>query len=113
MSESQRVRVFSNGDAYLNWLHNNCNRCVKRPDCPLEEALSSACVLDGTISPTIARRLGVPADGSERWWCNERQTEAAVPTPAAHEVRKAGASMLPGMDQVPEWPADRKPSWTA
>jgi hypothetical protein len=108
MSETDRVRVFSNGEAYRTWLHNNCRLCVKRPDCPLEEALASACVLDGTIRSDIAARLGVPADGSEQWWCKERQTETSKLLPPARGMQGGGASMLPGFDDVAAKPADTR-----
>jgi hypothetical protein len=114
----ERIRVFSNGDAYRTWRHNNCSTCAKAPDCPLEYALVSACVLDGTIAPDIARRLGVPADGSERWWCREHQAEPAPDQqqqsdePAWPPARIEGEPIaLPGFD-VPERPAERGP-WTA
>ncbi len=116
MSEqSKGIRLFSNGEEYLTWRHNNCSKCVKEPDCPLEYAISSACVLDGTISPAIAGRLGVPDDGRERWWCRERLTADQQPSvpPAQHEVKAAGAAMLPGLEDVPARPERGRPSWTA
>lgn len=43
---------------------------------------------------------------------DERAGETAPP--AQHEVKQAGTPLLPGLDQVPEKPADdRRPSWTA
>lgn len=109
MSDTKHIRPFGNGEAYRTWLYNNCSPCVKADGCPLEYALSSACVLDGTITPAIADRLGVPADGSERWWCRERQTVASGPPPAAHEVAAAGGAQLPGFEDVAERPAERYP----
>lgn len=81
MSDATRITLFTNIDEYLTWQHNNCDRCVKQPACPLEEAIASACVLDGTIADDVATRLGVPSDGRERWWCNE--IERATPAPAS------------------------------
>lgn len=106
MADEQRVRIFSNGDAYRGWLYNNCDRCVKRPTCFLEESIASACILDGTISLDVAARLGMPKDGSEQWWCKERQTSLDVTPPAAHEMVKAGADLRPGFE-------DRQPVPTA
>lgn len=34
------------------------------------------------------------------------QLEVAWPPPAAHEVAKTGSPLLPGMEDVPERPAD-------
>lgn len=36
-----------------------------------------------------------------------------VPPPAVEEVRKAGASQLPGFESVPERPAEQRKAWTA
>lgn len=102
MSEQMRVHVFSNGDAYRTWLHNNCARCVKVSDCSLEYALASACVLDGTISPDVAARLGVPADGNERWWCNERQVEGAAPPPSVAVTDTGQLPLFEGVAAKPE-----------
>jgi len=94
---ADRIRIFSNGDQYRTWQHNNCDRCVKRPTCPLEEAIASACVRDGTIAQDIATRLGMPDDDRGRWWCKELQTWGTPePKPAAREMADAGAAELPG-----------------
>ena len=72
---SERVRAFGNGEAYRQWTYNNCRLCLSAPSCDLEEALASACVLDGTVSAEVAARLGKPANGSDRWWCDEQRLE--------------------------------------
>ena len=79
MLDTERVHLFSNGENYRIWKWNNCKRCVKLPRCPLEYAIASANMLDGTITPDIAERLGVPPDGSEKWWCREFD-DGAQPT---------------------------------
>lgn len=95
---SERVRLFSNGEEYRTWNHNNCDTCVKRPTCFLEEAIAAACMLDGTVSLDVAARLGVPDDGRERWWCRELRTEGDPLPSAAAEMERAGASPLPGFE---------------
>lgn len=75
---SQRVNLFPNQDARLIWQFNNCDHCVRRPSCELEEAIASASVLDGTVSATVATRLDYrPAwDTRTPWWCPEREVTA-------------------------------------
>lgn len=82
LAKERAVRIFSNGDDYRTWQFNNCDRCVKRPACDLEEIIASASVLDGLISLETAIRLGVPADGDPRWYCRERSTSGPAPTEA-------------------------------
>ena len=100
---STRIRLFSNGDEYRSWSYNNCSRCVKRLACDLEEAIASACVLDGTVGRGVAQRLGVPSDGRERWWCRElhrEDTRRAPTTPA--EAKVATCYPLPGFEPILE-----------
>jgi len=62
-------RPFSNGTEYQDWLDRNCDRCQrrkldgdyipKRGNCKLENALSYACVCDGTIPQDVAEQIGV------------------------------------------------------
>lgn len=85
MSEN-RIRLFTNGEMYRTWRWNNCARCVKDMNCPLEYEIASAAVLDGTIPADIAGRLGAPDDGREKWWCQEIEREAA--TAATAEGRR-------------------------
>lgn len=79
---SKRIRPFSQGTQYLDWNCANCCTCARynvkdgevvEPVCELEEALSLACVLDGTIEPEIAVRLGVPSNTWSHWTCKEHQ----------------------------------------
>jgi hypothetical protein len=103
---SERIRLFSNGEEYRNWEHNNCDRCVKRwPGngpalCDLEESLSVACIDDGTVAPEIAARLGYAGD--PQFWCAERQTEPTPPKTAAQEMAEAGVPMLEGFAPSPQ-----------
>lgn len=75
MSAGARVQLFPNQETRLTWEFNNCDVCVKRPLCDLEEAIASASVLDGTVSPEVANRLDFrPAwDPRTPWWCPERE----------------------------------------
>jgi hypothetical protein len=41
-----------------------------------------------------------------------RQADKEPPTPAATEMVKAGAAMLPGFDEAAQRPAERRQSWT-
>lgn len=101
MTGAARVHLFSSGGEYMTWRYNNCARCSRLPNCDLEESIASACVLDGTISQEVASRLGVPADGRERWWCQELtvgRPPQPEPVSAAEEMTRAGANRLPGME---------------
>lgn len=73
---SEPIRPFSNGSEYTSWLQRNCYRCPKQNACDLEYALSSACVLDGTITPQIASRLGYSdaVRATLGWPCREKAT---------------------------------------
>ena len=72
-----RVRPFSNGSMYLDYLSENCDRCAKNYDpdrdvngespCPLETEMSLACIGDGTISAATAVKLGIKTT----WRCIE------------------------------------------
>ena len=104
-SEMDRIRLFSNGEEYRTWEHNNCDRCVKAwPGngpalCDLEEALAFACFDDGTIAPEIAARLGYAGD--PQFWCKEYQAEGKPePKSAARLMAQAGAPMLPGLEMA-------------
>lgn len=54
-----RFAVFPNGTSHMIWMERNCDRCVKRYDeakhtkgvseCDIENAISIASVLDGTL----------------------------------------------------------------
>lgn len=78
---AKRVSPFSNGSQYGDWRARNCDRCWKDYDpekevtrCCLEKAISLACVSDGTISATVARRIGMPDDRLVYSWdCPERE----------------------------------------
>ena len=64
--------IFPNGTSFMMWRDRNCDRCKKgynedkhpsgqNHDCPIEQAISVASMLDGTLQPEnreeIARRL--------------------------------------------------------
>jgi hypothetical protein len=79
MSETPTIPIFDNGSQYLDWQNANCCRCTKYhdapqtcpPACPIEYALSLASVMDGKVTPEIARRAGYMNDNSFLWMCNE------------------------------------------
>lgn len=50
---------------------------------------------------------------SERPNDTRHEDERESPPPAQHEVKWAGTPLLPGLDEVPEKPAEGRPSWTA
>ncbi len=114
--EGTGIHVFSNGTEFDIWEHNNSSRCVKEPSCDILAALFmdglEEGLYQGQVKPETAKRLGVPADGRERWWCLERQTETDEPTwpPPLIEGEPV---QLPGFDQVDEKPAEqRRQPWT-
>ena len=88
MSE-ERIRPFSNGSQYMDWMGANCDRCTKgyreRPDgewdtrCDILNALSEANWDDGTIPPSIAVRMGYAAR-RYCWQCPEVVHTAAWKT---------------------------------
>lgn len=45
--------------------------------------------------------------------CTVTDCSSDVAPPAQHEVRQAGAAMLPGLEMVPEKPAERGQPWKA
>lgn len=107
LARERTVSIFGNGADYRNWQWNNCDRCVKRPTCALEEIIASASVLDGLISQEIATRLGVPADGDPRWYCRERVTTGPAP------LLQGDAVPLPGFSDVPVADDGKGKPWTA
>lgn len=122
MSEQPKnIHLFSSGFEWDNWQARNCDRCIKNPTCELQDAIFSDELIhdipNGSVTPETAEALGYSDEyiGVLGWPCKERQTDAAPPTPAAVEMKKAGVAQLPGFDDVPERPADgdRRPSWTA
>lgn len=74
-----RFRPFSNGTQYLDWETSNCSRCTKtleRHDgyfiCSIEAALNAAMFDDGTISESIAKRMGYLNNrDAYSWPCGE------------------------------------------
>jgi hypothetical protein len=83
MDELKRVRPFWCGTQYVDWKERNCWRCKKSTDdneflntqkwkCEMEEALSAACMDDGTISREIAKRIGYPGNYYS-WDCPQRE----------------------------------------
>jgi hypothetical protein len=96
MTDTDRIDLFSNGEDYRNWLWNNCDRCLREPDCSLRDALAAAYVCDGTVSQEVAQRLGAPDDGIERWWCRERQTEVEQQSTQASFLSDAAPKLEKG-----------------
>jgi len=81
-----RRHPFSCGTQYGDWRDRNCDRCSKGQSydaetdswgpwrCPLERALSEAALGDGTVSRSVARRIGLPwHDGDYSWDCHARE----------------------------------------
>lgn len=72
------VSPFSCGTQYADWTEANCMTCDKgwRPDrdseCDIEQALSFACIDDGTVPAEIADRMG-RGEGRYNWPCREHQ----------------------------------------
>lgn len=113
MSESRGIHLFSNGSEFECWEARNCARCVKESNCDLLSALFTDGLAEGLyqgqVTPETAARLGYTDEyiGVLGWPCKERRADAEPPTPAAREMRKAGADMLPGFDVVPVRTVDR------
>lgn len=100
----QGVHLFSNGFEFECWTERNCDRCVRFPNCDLLAALFTDGLAEGMyqgqVTPETAERLGYTDEyiGVLGWPCKERQAQDAPPAPAAVEMVKAGAEMLPGFD---------------
>ncbi len=99
MPDPSRVSPFSNGSQFVDWLASSCDKCAKAYDhnaetfvCDLEEALTEACVFDGTVSAEVAAKLGVP----ERTWSDWR-CKAFVPLGELTGVRR---NDLPGQQRL-------------
>lgn len=102
---AERIRLFANGFEFDCWDEKNCSRCVKASrdsessSCDLFDAIGDAMWGDGTFHPKIVQRFGWKDEyiGVLGWPCAEFQAEGPIePTPAAHEMAKAGAAQLPG-----------------
>ncbi len=102
---AERIRLFSNGFEHDNFEARNCDRCVKIPPegepgrCDLYDAITEAMCDDGTFAPEIVARFGWKPEYHAvlGWPCKEFQVEGPIePKPAAREMQKAGATMLPG-----------------
>lgn len=107
---SERIRLFANGTEFECWEERNCSRCAKAPGgdersfCDLFDAIGEAMFGDGTFAPEIVARFGWKPEYRAvlGWPCGEFQAEGPVePTPAATEMRRAGAAMLPGLEAAP------------
>ena len=98
---SDRVRPFSCGTQLLDWDARNCDRCLKVDydarvsNCQWYDELQLGLFGDGTISAEAAVAIGYPGIDAYTWDCPERQTELP---PVDVQLRRAGASMLPGME---------------
>lgn len=68
-----RMRPFSNGMSYANWLANNCEKCRKytaeEPYCPIENGLCIASIT-GEISDEMYKRMG-----KDSGVCTEREVK--------------------------------------
>lgn len=111
---SDGIHLFSNGFEFECWTERNCDHCVKDiMTCDLVAALFDDSEIhglpSGNVTTETAERLGYTDEyiGVLGWPCKERQTDAEPPTPAAHEVRAAGAVMLPGFGDVAVKPVTR------
>ncbi|MBK8990137.1 MAG: hypothetical protein IPM39_29420 [Chloroflexi bacterium] len=85
----KKVRPFSNGSQYGDWLAMNCMECAKGidnvstpgtwPTCEIEAALTLAYASDGYVEPDIATRMD--HNGPERlyvWRCGEYAERPSV-----------------------------------
>lgn len=123
--QPEAIHLFSNGSEFDFWESGNCPGCVKRRTCDILDALFTDSIThdlpNGSVTPETAERIGYTHDRRNdlRWTCKERQERSfepphePAPSPAVREMRRAGAAMLPGLDQVPEKPAERGQPWTA
>lgn len=63
---SSRIRPFSNGSEFADWVERNCENCAKHnlnyPECDIDIALTESYFGDGTISKEIALRMGYLED---------------------------------------------------
>jgi hypothetical protein len=79
--KTMRIKLFSSGSQYVDWLRRNCGVCIKANDgtpwdwcdtwCDIEKALSEAAVGDGTVLQRIAERAGY-TKGAYTWDCLEK-----------------------------------------
>jgi len=73
------IRPFSCGTQYLDWSASNCVTCKKSgmapPQCDIERALISGCFGDGTVTESIAKRMGWVKGPAFHyiWECPERE----------------------------------------
>jgi hypothetical protein len=115
---SDGIHLFSNGFEGDCWQERNCDRCVKQDACDLQDALHQDSIIHdlpcGSVTLETASRLGY----TDAYWnvlgwpCAERRADKEPPTPAATEMVKAGAGMLPGFADIAAKPAERRQSWT-
>src|SRR5688572_19600475 len=103
--EIKGIHLFSNGTEWDIWEARNCRHCIKEPQCDLADAIFSDGVVtpglyQGQVTPETAARLGYTDErvGILNSPCKERQADAAPPTPAATQMKIAGAQPLPGFD---------------
>lgn len=76
MSEKRTVRPFSTGSQYMDWEAKNCDGCDLRHRCSILRALAFACIDDGTITATMATRMGADRSGNRYAWpCPERSPQ--------------------------------------
>lgn len=60
-----KYNIFSSGEHCANWRARNCDGCRKcyreencQWHCDLEQAISEAAILGGTVNETVAQRIG-------------------------------------------------------
>jgi hypothetical protein len=83
--EEKTARPFSCGSQYGDWRSRNCDRCAKGYDnqepqpangigpCEIDNAVSMAYLDRGTVTPTIAKRMGYTDPCAYSWECPEFQ----------------------------------------
>ena len=94
---TDRIRIFSSGSQYGDWVGSNCERCTKYdvndlPTCEIDEAIGMAYMGDGMVTPEIAHRAGYTPENQGRyvWPCTE--VVWTEEWKAEYAVRKAAQS---------------------
>jgi len=73
-----KIRPFSFGAQYADWIRYNCDRCQRGYDyknrrykCKLQEALDIAYISDGYIDEEVAKLIGFK-EGLYNWNCPQK-----------------------------------------
>lgn len=116
MSEkSEGVHLFSNGFEFDCWTERNCTGCIVKVDmCPLIGRMFDDSIKyglpSGNVTARTAERLGYSTEyiGHLGWPCKARKTQPdprpSEASPAMRDMRRTGATPLPGFDAVPVAP---------